>query len=258
MAAAAGAARRDDRLSLTRSLRAVQRLAGQQQVTLFEDVVGVELGDRGDLHALDVPGTAVEDRVVRGQADQDGAAVEGPVAGLGLGLADGLGRLGLGQVGTADRLQGTGRRLLGLGGLLAEARPSSDQRLPVLELRQQGHADRGPDGLLGHRVAIVAVAAGEGDAAPFPLVGPLRAGTGVAGSLLAEEFLARAGDVGPAAGVDGANPPRGLVHQHHVVEQLLVDRAAEIGRVDRFFAHLFAGGVVNGYGQHVRSIRFQS
>src|SRR5215208_5491285 len=80
-----------------------QRLAGQQQVALLEDVVGVEVGDGGDLHPLDVAGAAVEDRVVPGQPDQDRAVLERAVAGPGLRLADGLGRLGLGQVGAADR-----------------------------------------------------------------------------------------------------------------------------------------------------------
>ena len=137
---------------------------------------------------------------------------------------------------------------LGLG--LGQGQAVEDQRLAVLELGEQGHADRGPDRLLGHRVAVVSVAAGEGHAAALALVGPLGAGAGVAGPLLAEQLLARAGDVGPAAGVDRADPPRRQVHQHHVVQQLLVDLAAEVGRVDRLLADLLAGGVVDRYRQH--------
>ena len=107
--------------------------------------------------------------------------------------------------------------------------------------------------LSGHRVAVVAIAAGEGDAAALPLVGPLRADAGVAGALLAEELLARAGDVRPAAGVDRPDPPRGEVHEHHVVQQLLVDLAAEISQVDGLLADPLAGGVVDRYrGRRVR------
>ena len=42
----------------------------------------------------------------------------------------------------------------------------------------------------------------------------------------------------------------GQVHQHDVVQQLLVHLAAEVGRVDRFLAHLFAGDVVYGDAEH--------
>ena len=135
---------------------------------------------------------------------------------------------------------------------LGQVQPVEDQGLVVLELGEQCHPDRGPHRLLGHGVAVVAVAPGEGDAAALALVGSLGADAGVAGPLLAEQLLARAGDVGPAAGVDRADPAGRQVHQHHVVQQLLVDRAAEIGRVDRLLADLLAGGVVNGYGQHDR------
>ena len=158
-------------------------------------------------------------------------------------LADGLGRFGLGEVGPTDRLEHLGD-LLRLGGF--EDQAIDHERLVVLKLREQGHPDRGANGLLGHRVAIIAVPAGEGDTAALSLVGPLGPGAGVTGPLLAEQFLARAGDIGAAAGVDRADPARGQVHQHHVVEELLVDLAAEIGRVDRFLADFFAGGVVNG------------
>ena len=251
----AGSGRAAGRLLLDLLLEGGERLAGQDQVALLEDVVGVELGDRGDLDALDVAGAAVQDRVVGGQAEQDRAAVERPPPGLGLGLADGLGRLGLAQVGPADRPEGLGD-LLGLGLARGPGRRAT-RAWPSWNLDSRAMRIGGPDGLLGHRVAVVAVAAGEGDAAALPLVGPLGAGAGVAGPLLAEELLARAGDVGPAAGVDRADPPRRQVHQHHVVQQLLVDLAAEIGRVDRLLADLLAGGVVDRYGQH-GSIHFRS
>ena len=110
-------------------LQGGERLAGQHQVALLEDVVGVELGDRGDLHPFDVPGAAVEDRVVAGQADQDRPAVEGAVAGLGLGLADRSVGLGLGQVGPADRPQGVGDDL-GLAASRRGARPSMIRAWP--------------------------------------------------------------------------------------------------------------------------------
>ena len=66
---------------------------------------------------------------------------------------------------------------------------------------------------LGIAVAVIAVAAGKGHAAAFALVGPLGAGAGVACSLLAEQLLARAGDVGPAASVDGPDAAGRQVHQ---------------------------------------------
>jgi hypothetical protein len=101
-----------------------------------------------------------------------------------------------------------------------------------------------------HGVAVIAIPAGEGDAAALALVGPLGAGAGVAGALLAEDLLARARDVRPAPGIDRADPPRGQVHQHHVVQQLLVDLAAEVGGIDRLLADPLAGGIVDRYRQH--------
>lgn len=50
------------------------------------------------------------------------------------------------------------------------------------------------------------------------------------------------------------HPAGRQVHQHHVVQQLLVDRTAKIGRVDRLLAHLLAGGIENGNGQHDREL----
>ena len=165
---------------------------------MLEDVVGVELGHRGDLDPLDVPGTPVEDRVLRPgrpkrivRPSRVRRSDIGPWSPLD---DDGL---GLGQVGAADRPEGLGDDL-GLG-LLARGQAVDDQGLTVLELGEEGHPDRGPDRLLGHRVAIVAVSSGEGDTAADPLVGPLGAGPGVARPLLAEELLARARDVGAAA-----------------------------------------------------------
>ena len=40
------------------------------------------------------------------------------------------------------------------------------------------------------------------------------------------------------------------MHEHHFVEKLFVDLSAEIVRVDRFLADMFAGGVIDRYGQH--------
>ena len=139
---------------------------------------------------------------------------------------------------------------LGLGGGVGAGEAVDHQGLAVLELREDGHAQRGADRLLGHGVRVVAVAAGEGDAAPLPLVRALRAGAGVAGPLLPEQLLARARHVGPAPGVHGADPAVGQVHDHHVVEELLVDLAAEVGRVDRLLADPGTGAVVDGYCEH--------
>ena len=110
------------RLLLDLFLEGREGLAGQDQVALLEDIVGVELGHRGDLDAVDVAGAAVDDRVMGRQAEQDRTPFEGPPAGLGLGLPDGLGGLGLAQVGPADRAEGMATSLV-LG--CSSARPSS-------------------------------------------------------------------------------------------------------------------------------------
>ena len=73
---------------------------------MLEDVVSVELGDRGDLHSLNVPSALIEDRVGRRKAQKNRAVVESAVEGLRLRLSDGHGCFRLGQVGASDRLQG--------------------------------------------------------------------------------------------------------------------------------------------------------
>jgi hypothetical protein len=184
---------------------------------------------------------------MRRDAEEDRPAVERPPPGRGLRLAGRL-DLVLLEVGPGDGPQGLDDGL----GLRRVARGEAveDDRLAVLELREDRHPDRGADGPLGQRVRVVAVAAGEGDAAALPLVRPLRPGAGVARALLAEELLARAGDVGPAPRVDGADPAVGLVHQDDVVEELLVDLAAEVGRVDRLLADPLARGVEDRHAEH--------
>src|SRR5262245_5691212 len=102
---AGGLGRAAGRLVLDALLEDVERLAGQEQVTLLEDVVGVEVADRRDLDPGNIPRAAMEQGVVGGQADQDRAALERPLACLRLGLADCLGSLSLGEVRTADRPQ---------------------------------------------------------------------------------------------------------------------------------------------------------
>src|SRR5262249_37416198 len=84
----------------------------------------------------------------------------------------------------------------------------------------------------------------------LPFVCTLGSYAGVAGALLAEELLAAAGDVGAAPCVDRADAAIGLVHDDDVVEQLLVDLAAEVGRVNRLFAYAGAGHIEDGDGQH--------
>ena len=177
-------------------------LAGEHKVALLQDVVGVEFGHRGDHHAFDVAHTRMKHLVVGRQAEQDGSPVERAPPGRGLGLADRFGSLGLAQVGPTDGSEDAGD-FLGLAAW-SELEAVQHDGLAVLKLGKQRHPDRGAHGLLRHRVAIVPVAPREGDAAALPLVGALGAHAGVAGSLLAEELLARAGNVGPAAGVDRA------------------------------------------------------
>ena len=105
-----------------------------------------------------------------------------------------------------------------------------------------------PPSALNRKAATPALVSG--GTAAFPFVCSLRTDAGVTGPFLTKELLARSGDVGPATGIDRAHPAGGQVHENHFVKKLLIDRAAEIGRVDRFLADFFAGGVVNGYGQH--------
>ena len=82
LAAAAGARLAPAACCLTRSLSVVECLAGEDEVALFQDVVGVELGHRGDHDSFDVAGARMKDRIVGGQAEQDRAPLEGALAGL--------------------------------------------------------------------------------------------------------------------------------------------------------------------------------
>ncbi len=93
------------RLVLDAILEGDKGFAGEDQVALFQDVVGVELGDRRDLDPFDVAGARVHDRIVFGKAQQYRSPVESAPPGLGLVIVAGLG-LGLGvgvaQIGAAN------------------------------------------------------------------------------------------------------------------------------------------------------------
>ena len=59
-------------------------------------------------------------------------------------------------------------------------------------------------------------------------------------------FLVEPADLAAALGLGGAQPQVGLVHHHHVVQQLLVDARRKIGRLDVVLADFGAAAVVNG------------
>src|SRR4029077_3046191 len=101
-------------------------------------------------------------------------------------------------------------------------------------------------GLPGHVVLVVARLGALGGAAAAALVGPPGADAGVAGPLLAEELVGAAGHLAAAEGGVGAGPLVGQVHDDDVVQQLAVDDAAELGRVDVDGADLGAGAVEDG------------
>src|SRR5438045_1851035 len=70
-----------------------------------------------------------------------------------------------------------------------------------------------------------------------------RAGAGIIRSLLSVHFLGRSGDFGAALGLGTTQPQVRLVHDHHVMQQLLVDARRQLGRVDFVLAHLFATAI---------------
>ena len=109
-----------------------------------------------------------------------------------------------------------------LGLDLGQLQVVDDDRLLVLELAEDGHARRGPDGLLGQVVLVVARLRALGGAAAAALVGAAGADAGVAGALLAEQLLGAAGHLAAAQRRVGAGPLVGQVHQHDVVQQLLL------------------------------------
>src|SRR5205814_1219842 len=118
------------------------------------------------------------------------------------------------------------------------------------EFAEDGHARGGADGLLGQVVLVVARLGPLGGAAAAALVGAAGADAGVAGALLAEQLLGAAGDLAAAQGRVRARPLVGEVHEDDLVQQLLVDLAAEVGRVDLDLADRFALAVVDVKTQH--------
>src|SRR5262249_41561673 len=100
---------------------------------------------------------------------------------------------------------------------LLEGEAVEHDGLVILEFGKERHANGDPHGFLGNGVPVVAVTPGERHTATLALVGPLGAHPRIAGALLPEQFLARAGHVGAAAGVDSPDPARRLVHEDDVV-----------------------------------------
>ena len=74
------------------------------------------------------------------------------------------------------------------------------------------------------------------------------ADAGVAGALLAEQLLGAAGHLAAAQGRVRAGALVGQVHQDDVVQQLLVDLAAELGRIDLDRADRFALAIEHVHG----------
>ena len=235
-------------------------LAGQHEVALLEHVVGVELGDRGDLapprcsgrsggstgsNAPSMPKRMVRPSRVRLRS---GWALVSPVD---LNL---IGLLQVGAGGSQRRARTTG---LVLGFVAQGVRPSSTIAWRSWNFERIAIRMASPDGLLGDTRSGSRGSGGRRRRRRrLALVRPLRPDAGVAGPLLAEELLPRAGDVGPAPGVHGPDPAVGQVHQDDVVQELLVDLAPpkSAGSIVSS-ADLFAGGVVDW---DTVSIGFQS
>src|SRR5205807_2369532 len=119
-----------------------------------------------------------------------------------------------------------GRHLLRLG--LCERQLIHDDSFLVLKFAQDGHAGRGPNGFLRQMVLVIAGLRALGRAAALALVGPPRARPGVAGALLAEQLLGAAGDLAATQSRMRTSPLVGEIHQHDIMEKLLVDLATEL------------------------------
>src|SRR5262249_10622709 len=103
----------------------------------------------------------------------------------------------------------------------------------------------GADGLLRQVVFIVARLGALGGAAAAALVGAARADAGVAGALLAEQLPGAARDLTAAQRGVRAGALVREVHQHDLVQELLVDLAAELGGVNLHRANGLPLGVEN-------------
>src|SRR5262249_20790540 len=161
--------------------------------------------DRQHLDTLDVAGRAVQ-----------------PVVRLaGVGVIDGGGHSAdeAGDLAEFERLEDAGH-LPGLDQATLDSgqvEVVDDDGLVVVELAEDGHASGGADDLLGKVVLVVARFGALGGAAATALVGAASAGPGVAGALLAEQFLGAAGHLAAAEGGVGASPLVGQEHDDDVV-----------------------------------------
>src|SRR5262249_31908315 len=109
-------------------------------------------------------------------------------------------------------------------------------------------------GFLGQVVLVVTRLRALGRAAAAALVGAARSDAGVAGALLAEQLLRAAGHLAAALRRVRPGPLVGQVHDHHVVQQLAIDLAAELGGVHLDGADRITLAVENWQCQH-RSTR---
>ena len=135
---------------------------------------------------------------------------------------------------------------------LVRFKPSRTRTWLILELGEQSHADRRPDGLLGQAVAVVTIAAGEGRAAPFRLLVRLAPTRALPVPFWRNNFLPEpATSARPRVLTVPTRRAARCISTTSCSSCLLIF-AAQISRVDRLLAHLLAGGIVNRYCQHDR------
>ncbi len=101
-------------------------------------------------------------------------------------------------------------------------------------------------------VFIVARLRALGRAAAAALVGAFGADAGVAGPFLPKQLFGAAGNFAAAQGGMRAGPLVGQVHEHHFMKKLLVDLAAEFGRIDLHGADSLALAVHHVKAQRLR------
>ncbi len=150
--------------------------------------------------------------------------------------------------GQVERLENA-RHILGAGAL--EGQLVNDDQLVVAYFGGDRHPRRQTHGLAGHAIRPIPRALGVNVPAAAPDAAALAAGPGVTGALLAIHFFGRAGDFSAAFGLGGPLPLVLLVHDHHVVQQLLVDARRDFRRLDLIRADFLSGLVENSQAGHL-------
>ena len=141
-----------------------------------------------------------------------------------------------------QRLQHAGDRL-GLG--LGDRELVEQRHLLVDELAQQGHPGRQAHGLLGQAIAVIDRVASVGATAAATCARPQRSRASPACPLLPIKLFGAAFGLGAVAVLHGANATVGLVHDHHVVQQLLVNTGRQFVSVEIDAADRLTGLIAN-------------